>query len=52
MVVSIIIGIFPYDVTIFELMNIHEQVAGDMLFGHNFDIAQVLDYFKLKVSVT
>ena len=25
------------------------QVAGDMLFSHNFDICQVLDYFKLKV---
>ena len=25
------------------------QVAGDMLFNHNFDIGQVLDYFRLKV---
>lgn len=27
----------------------NEQVAGDMLFYHNFDIGQVLDYFRLKV---
>lgn len=26
------------------------QVAGDMLFDDNFDIGQVLEYFKLKVS--
>jgi len=25
-------------------------VAGDMLFSHNFDIGQVINYFKLKVS--
>ena len=26
------------------------QVAGDMLFYANFDMAQVLDYFHLKVQ--
>ena len=25
------------------------QVSGDMLFSHNFDVGQVLDYFKLRV---
>ena len=30
----------------------YTQVAGDMLFSHNFDICQVLDYFKLKVQCT
>lgn len=27
------------------------QVAGDMLFDHTFDIAQVIDYFRLKVCL-
>ena len=27
------------------------QVAGDMLFSLNFDMGQVIDYFKLKVRV-
>ena len=26
------------------------QVSGDMLFSHNFDVGQVLDFFKLRVS--
>ena len=26
------------------------KVSGDMLFSHNFDVGQVLDFFKLRVS--
>ena len=37
--------------TEYALYCLLSQVAGDMMFGHNFDIGQVCNYFKLKVSV-